>query len=132
MLHIKFLQPLLWFLLFLFLFFNCLLHLNSVVTLSEPVIVWCRAQYANSFTAFSTFTTFTRYHNYSHQTRFRPSCIIWAKISLALTSIWSLKVGISLFQVCWSTFAHIFPYPDQLDKACTRTWIFGERPPDKT
>ena len=124
---------------FSFSFFNCLLHINSVVTLSEPVIVWCGAQYANSFTVLSTFTTLTRYHNYSHQTRLRPSCKVWVKFSLALTPIRSLKVGISLFQVFGVDllpFSHnewsALTYPDQLRRACTRTWIFCKWPPDKT
>ena len=49
----------------------------------------------------------TRYHNYSHQSRLRPSSIIWVKMSLALMRIWSLEIHISVFQVFWSRFAPI-------------------------
>ena len=58
----------------------------------------------------TTFTALTRYHNYSHQSPLRPSAIIWVKMSLALIRIWSLKIRISVFQVCCSRFALILPY----------------------
>ena len=51
----------------------------------------------------------TGYHSYTRQSQLTPSSIIWVKMSLVLTRIWSLKIGIVVFQVSRSRFALILP-----------------------